>query len=230
MTRLLSLLGEEKIAIAGGPIFYAEPHDMLWSAGMRIDALTGIELRVGHNERINQVGEVKDLDYLSGCAIIFKKKMIDEIGLFDETFFLYSEEVDWTFRAIRLGYKFKFNHSAIVWHRASSTMRKNPSKGYYYFIRARFRIYFIHFPPQYLVTSLFFQLTLYPFFEALFFKTSGLYVLERLKAFSWNIVNLRGSMNKRSEVDLLGRLKLKNRFRELIARLIDDRASKFYEF
>lgn len=231
LSKLVStLLEEEKIAIAGGPIFYAQPNEILWSAGMRIDGITGTTWRVGHSKRLSQVSGVNDLDYLSGCAIIFKKNVIDEIGVFDETFFLYGEEVDWTFRAIRFGYKFKFNRSASVWHKASFTRRKTPSKGYYYFIRSRFRNYFINYPLRYLITSLFFQIVIYPVAEVLIFKTPSNYILARFEAFAWNLAHLGETMKKRSKANSIGQLNVKNRFKEFMKVLLDDRTSKTYDF
>ena len=228
-------LEAENIAIAAGPIFYAQPSKLLWSAGMRIDAVTGIEWRVGHKKEIKEVRNSNDIDsndfdYLTGCAIVITKKAIDVVGLFDETFFLYGEDVDWTFRAIRLGYKFKFNSSAFAWHNASFSRRKNPSKGYYFFIRARFRNYFIHYPLRYLATSMFFQLILYPIAEVLLFKTPIEYMLSRFEGFVWNIRHLRDTLKKRRQVNAMGQFKLKNRFREFVKVLLDDRASKSYDF
>jgi GT2 family glycosyltransferase len=43
-------------------------------------------------------------DRVSGCAIALRRSCLDAVGLFDERFFLYVEEVDLCFRAIRAGY------------------------------------------------------------------------------------------------------------------------------
>ncbi len=225
-----TLFENEKIAIAGGPIFYSQPSDLLWSTGMRMDAITGIEWRVGHKKKINQVGSLDDFDYITGCAIVIRKKVIDTIGLLDETFFLYGEEVDWTYRALRCGYEFKFNNSAFAWHKASFTRRKDPSKGYYFWVRARFRNFFIHYPLRYLTTSIFFQLVVYPISEIVFFKTSNEYMLARYKGFAWNIFHLKDTLAKRKYVNSMGQFRPKNRFREFIKVLLDEKAANSYDF
>lgn len=39
-----------------------------------------------------------EVDWLSGACLFIRRKTIDEVGLLDETFFMYSEEVDWCYR------------------------------------------------------------------------------------------------------------------------------------
>jgi GT2 family glycosyltransferase len=58
---------------------------------------------------------------LPTCNLSIRRGVIDKVGLFDENL-LINEDVDWTMRARRLGYKLYFNPSAIVWHRPQ---RKN---------------------------------------------------------------------------------------------------------
>lgn len=37
-------------------------------------------------------------DYLMGCSLAFSARLLERIGLMDEDYFMYSEEVDWQFR------------------------------------------------------------------------------------------------------------------------------------
>ena len=231
LSKLVKAISEnEETGVASGPIFYYDPPDVLWSVGCRMDAVTGINWRVGWNKRLDEVKETADFDFFSFCAVLIKRSVLKEVGLLDEDYFMYSEDVDWTYRAARLGYKCKFDSSAIVWHKSSFTRRRNPSKGFYYFMRGSFRLYFIHFPIKYLAASIIFQLTFFPFFEVIFFRTSGLYILQRFKAFAWNIANLKSTMARRSRVNLCGNLVLKNRLKEFLETANSHRASKSYDF
>jgi N-acetylglucosaminyl-diphospho-decaprenol L-rhamnosyltransferase len=60
------------------------------------------------------------MDYVSGAAMYVTRSFIADVGLMDERYFLYNEEVDWCFRkrAHRLGY----DHSSIVYHRHGATI------------------------------------------------------------------------------------------------------------
>jgi hypothetical protein len=45
------------------------------------------------------------VDWLAGASMMFRRELLQEIGLFDETFFLYFEETDLCYRAHRAGWK-----------------------------------------------------------------------------------------------------------------------------
>ena len=47
----------------------------------------------------------KELDWVTGAFFLIRKKVIDDIGYFDEDYFMYTEEVDFCFRAKQSGWK-----------------------------------------------------------------------------------------------------------------------------
>jgi GT2 family glycosyltransferase len=60
--------------------------------------------------------EVMDADWLSGSALLIRREAADTVGLFDEDFFMFSEEVDWMTRFRRAGWKVLFFPDAEVVH------------------------------------------------------------------------------------------------------------------
>lgn len=62
----------------------------------------------------------------SACAAaaLYRRQLFQSIGVFDETFFAYQEDVDWGFRAQLLGYRCLFVPEAIVYHKARMTSAK----------------------------------------------------------------------------------------------------------
>ena len=54
-------------------------------------------------------------------AAAYRRRMLDDVGLFDESFFMYCEDVDLAFRAQLLGYNCIFVPTAIVYHMLSAT-------------------------------------------------------------------------------------------------------------
>ena len=60
----------------------------------------------------------------SGGASIYRVKMLEEIGLFDEDFFAYYEDVDISFRAQLAGWKVNFVPKAVVYHEIGATSGK----------------------------------------------------------------------------------------------------------
>lgn len=59
------------------------------------------------------------VDWVAGASALMRRRMLDEIGLFDETFFLYFEETDLCLRAARAGWETWYVHSSEVLHEGS---------------------------------------------------------------------------------------------------------------
>ncbi|WP_157216015.1 glycosyltransferase family 2 protein [Flavisphingomonas formosensis] len=62
----------------------------------------------------------REMDYVAGAAMFVPRAFVEQVGFFDERYFLYYEETDWCFRRgdFRLGYA----HEAIVVHAHGSTI------------------------------------------------------------------------------------------------------------
>jgi GT2 family glycosyltransferase len=63
--------------------------------------------------------------WVSGACLMVRKRIIDEIGLLDENFFLFSEDVDWCIRANRKGWAVVFYPEAIIIHYGGQSAQKN---------------------------------------------------------------------------------------------------------
>ena len=62
----------------------------------------------------------------TGGATLYKTDLFREIGLFDEKFFAYDEDVDISWRAQLAGHKVYYEKSAIAYHKHSATSKKMP--------------------------------------------------------------------------------------------------------
>lgn len=58
-------------------------------------------------------------DYIMGCSLLISKSFIGEVGLMDEMYFMYSEEVDWQKRASSFGWKIIVAPTSYVFHLGS---------------------------------------------------------------------------------------------------------------
>ena len=68
--------------------------------------------------------ENHEVDVLAGAFMMIPKKVLDEIGNFDEMFFMYGEDVDLSFRIQKAGYKnYYFSESTIIHFKGESTKR-----------------------------------------------------------------------------------------------------------
>jgi len=60
--------------------------------------------------------EVQEVDWVTGACILMRRRAIEEVGLLDEDFFMYSEELDWCRRAKERGWKVIYLPEAKVVH------------------------------------------------------------------------------------------------------------------
>ena len=67
-----------------------------------------------------------------GAAVLYRKKMLEEIGFFDEDFFLAHEDTDLSFRAQLAGYKCLYVPTAVVYHHLSATIGRDSDMYIYY--------------------------------------------------------------------------------------------------
>ena len=89
--------------------------------------------------RFNYSNKVKEVGYISGADMFIRKEALEKSGLFDETFFMYGEDVDLNFRIRNCGYLIKSVPQAKIYHYVSKSS-KNLAKtfdicfdGTYYF-------------------------------------------------------------------------------------------------
>jgi GT2 family glycosyltransferase len=70
-----------------------------------------------------------------GAAVLYRRRMLDEIGFLDEDFFLYDEDTDLNFRAQLAGWKCVYVPTAIAYHMANATSRRLSDMHVYYHTR-----------------------------------------------------------------------------------------------
>jgi GT2 family glycosyltransferase len=72
--------------------------------------------------------ETRKVDWVSGCAMLIRREVIDKIGVLDERFYMYCEDVDICARAWDAGYEVMFYPDAIVTHAIGRSSDKNAEK------------------------------------------------------------------------------------------------------
>jgi GT2 family glycosyltransferase len=130
---LVSLVGPD-VGMIAPKIYYATEPTRIWSIGGMRHPLT-IE-KTGDACRqidVGQWGDVLERDYFVGCALLVSRRLLTEVGLFDERFFMYYEDSDLSLRARRAGFKLLLSPQAKVWHKVavSSGGSDSPNERYW---------------------------------------------------------------------------------------------------
>jgi GT2 family glycosyltransferase len=87
------------------------------------------------------------VDWVMGAAILFPRRVLDEVGLFDEGFCLYAEETDLCLRIARAGYEIHWHPGVTVVHHVGQTGAKVPERRVNEFWRSRHRYWSKHHSP-----------------------------------------------------------------------------------
>ena len=69
--------------------------------------------------------EVREAEFLMGACLLVRREAADTVGLFDENFFMFSEETDWCYRFRQAGWKVLFYPGAEFVHVGGATTRQN---------------------------------------------------------------------------------------------------------
>ncbi len=97
---MLAALKANPRQFVGSVILNAADGNLECYGGGKLYPLLGKAKLLGKGQTIESMRNTHETpDYLMGCSLAFKADLVDEIGLMDERYFMYSEEVDWQFQA-----------------------------------------------------------------------------------------------------------------------------------
>jgi GT2 family glycosyltransferase len=126
--------------IFGPMIYYYDDPRTIWYAGARRrrGVLAAADTGRGQVDR-GQFDAVRQVDYVFGAAMFIRRSVFERIGLFDEQFFLYLEDMDFCLRAQKAGFSLFFVPQARVWHKVSASTANNNGMRKYHFVRSTVR-------------------------------------------------------------------------------------------
>ncbi len=138
LERLVNAIGSsDDISAVAGKIFYwgdAQERKKVFCTWPKVDPRKALAYNFLDDRPSASV------DYLPGCAMLIRKRVLDEIGLFDEGYFLYFEETDWCARAIMAGYRLVYVPEAVAWHVVSGSIGSGAKLAYIIRNRVRFAL------------------------------------------------------------------------------------------
>lgn len=137
-------LDEHSCSMTVPLIYYAEPKNMIWSAGGTFRenfAYLSIHFGIKEIDR-GQFNEAKRVTFAPSSCILFRHEVFDHIGLMDERLFVGAEDTDFMYRALLAGLNTYYLPSVKMWHKVSSLRGEDSPFSQRYM--ARNRAFFIH--------------------------------------------------------------------------------------
>lgn len=112
---------------------------VIWYAGGRIDWKNILFSHKGVDDLDNsQFNKEEETDFATGCAMLIRREVFEKVGLLNEKYFIYLEDVDLCIRARKAGYKIIYQPKGVIWHKnARSSGKPGSFLHTYYIIRNR---------------------------------------------------------------------------------------------
>jgi GT2 family glycosyltransferase len=205
--------------IVGGLIYYSKG-GKIWAYGGHFDAATGMHWHLLQGmSQASSAPERLEVDYVPGALLLVRRSILDQVGLLDQYFFLYGDDIDLALKARRLGYSVMVTSSAVAYHIVSQGVKKLEQRhellGYYMMNRNMFYLYFVQLPIPFALSSTLFQVA-FLLFEVLLFRRPKSFVRVKITAFGHALGDINRAWQARNRVKKLGQLKIKLKLRELL--------------
>ncbi len=99
-----------------------------WVAFCKTFGLSGLfpKSRIFNHYHLGYLPEdqTHEVEVLAGAFMLLRRSVLDEIGLLDEAFFMYGEDIDWSYRIVKAGYKnYYFPETTIIHYKGESTKK-----------------------------------------------------------------------------------------------------------
>lgn len=126
---------DRQIGAVGSVLYYAASPDKIqdWGGGW-VNVLLGYCSIASEPPNIG-----RELDFLTGASMLVRRKVVEELGLMDDRYFLYWEDVEFCFRMRRHGWSLAVAPKAMVLHKVNASTAKNPSVVERYFTTSALR-------------------------------------------------------------------------------------------
>ncbi len=121
------------VGLLGCKIKYFTETSKVWFSGGYINFLKGCG---SHYE--DDYNDDRECDFITGCLMLIPSQVLKHVGLFDDRYFLLSEDTDLSYRIKKAGYRLVTTNKVVIYHKISTAIGGRYSKrNQYYFHRNR---------------------------------------------------------------------------------------------
>lgn len=139
---LVKDIDQEKVAAVQARLMLWPEKDKVNSLGNAIHYL-GLGYSFGCGDKLeifqDKYLQTREIAYASGAAVLFKTEILKQVGLFENDFFMYHEDLELGWRLRMAGYQSKLSFCSVVYHKYEF---KRSVKQFYWMERNRYRTIF----------------------------------------------------------------------------------------
>jgi GT2 family glycosyltransferase len=135
-------------AMGTGQIRYHPQINTIWYAGGALVGWRGLAVHFSKDKDVNKImlgGEPEYVTFISGCYLCIRTSEIKRLGLLEEKFFLYLEDIEYSSRAVKNNLKLLYVPRSIIYHKCRGE-RQLRNQTLYYAVRNRSLLIDLSFP------------------------------------------------------------------------------------
>lgn len=195
-----------KAAVVGSKSYKWNDDNPAYDTSNTFTSWQEVNPRTGHTRTLLIGEDERQVDSISGAALMVDTNCLVETGYLDDDFFAYYEETDLIARLLRAGYEAYYNPSAKAWHKVAGSSKGGEASYFYLYMMHRNRYIFglKNLDQQYLKPFM------HNYFSE-FLHALGSHIVHpstdsraRINAYIWNRKNKRRTLRKRRSVLKLG--------------------------
>jgi GT2 family glycosyltransferase len=176
-------------AIYGGRIYYYSESNKIWYDGGKFNEWTGHSNHINMGKLKSEIKEnllIKEVNFITFCYVLIPKFILKNIGLLDESYFMYVEDLDYSYRVWKAKYKLYNVSNSEVWHKVGASSGGDEVSAFSAYWMMRSRVKFIKSKLLFLkkITSIVFLAATRPIRFLFFYLNGKEYIIDnQIKAF-----------------------------------------------
>ncbi|MBP1838709.1 glycosyltransferase family 2 protein [Formosa algae] len=110
------------MGIVGSVLVYYHKPELIQGVGGRLNKWFGTSKPILNGKFLSSLNENEKIDYPIGASMLVTKLFLEQVGLMEESYFLYYEELDWVIRGKKKGFNTKYAKNSIVYHKVGASI------------------------------------------------------------------------------------------------------------
>ena len=192
-----------KVISVNSKILNFDDRKLIDGVGIKINEV-GQAPSIGWNQKDEGQfkGEMEIFGATAGASL-FRREDFIKLGMFDENYFMYSEEVDFAFRAQFLGYKSLYSPKAVVYHKHKATSKKMPQHLEFWQFRNMTQTIIKNFPQEIISKNWRWLKIILVHLNTIFYQLRNGYFWPPIMVELWLTINLPRLLKERTRIQKL---------------------------
>jgi GT2 family glycosyltransferase len=114
---LTSAEEDPTVGIVSSKILYNHDRTKIWFNGGRYSPLSAKIEHINFNETDYGQSANQDINFISGCLWLIPARIFEKVGLINDSYFMYMEDLEFCQRVIANGFKLRVNSNSIIYHK-----------------------------------------------------------------------------------------------------------------